>query len=805
MRRSMVLSLVSLAGCLDFVGAEAQFCALRPELCADGGRDAGGIHDSGIDAGNRTDAGVDAGVFDAGLDGGDFDAGLDGGGFDAGLDAGEIDAGFDAGEFDAGFDAGLPRVCGDTRIESPEVCDDGNTTPGDGCDPTCRYFNRLTHLSGSPGTQSFADSVVGIGARYGNVTGLTTDGTSLFVADRTNRAIREVDLSTGATSTMLGGPSIEELTDGGTLRGPVDVDYHPLADGGTGAMYLADDDWQGNSGRVLRVDFFDPPGFRVARPYLSSAPGVRAVAAGYLNSFERVVTLTSSQLIQTRVLGSGSSASEASLGQTPALEGLAGSQCNDVTFVGTTSLADGGLVSKYVVTCDTALLQLTALGTSPPVTMLTGSTTAGCTDGTAVAARLTGARRLAWEGGSTAVFIDQGCNRVRRVNLITGAVSAVAGVNQSTGSISDGPNAQATFSSLSAVGAAQGFVFAAENARVRRIDGTTTRVFSGAPTRPAQVFGRDAGYIGSGGIAVDAQHVYSVVPFQQLVLRTSLVTGEAQPVTFITSDPMGRFPGPLARLGDQLYVAYANGNVRRVDLTRLPTDGSVPDGGIVDSPFWGRGMASESVTALTTDGTTLWGVTAQNRLVRFSPDGGLTPLAGAPNGMTVVDGVGVAAQLADPTALTWAAGALWFLDGAPLLGRGTVLRRYDLDGGLVTTVLGVSGDPRRVDGPGASVGDAGTARLAGGLGLAGNSTTLLIADVGRDGVQQGETQGPTLRLYDLATGQLTTAAGQPGNASFLSGTGRATLVFNPSQLAWDGVGRRFVIFDRSELVFSTFE
>lgn len=45
---------------------------------------------------------------------------------------------FDAARADGPVDAGPPGVCGNGRLERDEVCDDGNTDGGDGCDGSCR-------------------------------------------------------------------------------------------------------------------------------------------------------------------------------------------------------------------------------------------------------------------------------------------------------------------------------------------------------------------------------------------------------------------------------------------------------------------------------------------------------------------------------------------------------------------------------------------------------------------------------------------------------------------------------------------
>ncbi|MCB9539209.1 MAG: hypothetical protein H6704_23590 [Myxococcales bacterium] len=38
----------------------------------------------------------------------------------------------------------IEAVCGDGTVDATEACDDGNTTPGDGCDATCRVETPAT-------------------------------------------------------------------------------------------------------------------------------------------------------------------------------------------------------------------------------------------------------------------------------------------------------------------------------------------------------------------------------------------------------------------------------------------------------------------------------------------------------------------------------------------------------------------------------------------------------------------------------------------------------------------------------------
>jgi sugar lactone lactonase YvrE len=56
------------------------------------------------------------------------------------------------------------------------------------------------------GAGSFADGAPTI-VRFNKPSGITTDGVSLFVADTLNRAIRQINIATGVTSTLAGNPT----------------------------------------------------------------------------------------------------------------------------------------------------------------------------------------------------------------------------------------------------------------------------------------------------------------------------------------------------------------------------------------------------------------------------------------------------------------------------------------------------------------------------------------------------------------------------------------------------------------------
>ncbi len=70
----------------------------------------------------------------------------------------------------------------------------------------------VTTLAGD-GTRGFADGT-GAAARFNGAHGLTTDGTTLWVADRNNHAVRSIVLATGVVNTLVGDPTAGLERDG---------------------------------------------------------------------------------------------------------------------------------------------------------------------------------------------------------------------------------------------------------------------------------------------------------------------------------------------------------------------------------------------------------------------------------------------------------------------------------------------------------------------------------------------------------------------------------------------------------------
>ena len=99
------------------------------------------------------------------------------------------------------------QSCGDNVVGAGEKCDDGNTANGDACNPTCNFGNTTSLFAGAPGVPGNLDGA-GNAARFGSAAvgagTMTVDATHLFVADEGNHTLRRVDVATALVQTIAG-------------------------------------------------------------------------------------------------------------------------------------------------------------------------------------------------------------------------------------------------------------------------------------------------------------------------------------------------------------------------------------------------------------------------------------------------------------------------------------------------------------------------------------------------------------------------------------------------------------------------
>jgi hypothetical protein len=277
--------------------------------------------------------------------------------------------------------------------------------------------NVVTTLAGSAGQTGVANGA-GTDARFNGPTGLTTDGSFLYICDTGNSAIRRLNLTT-----------------------PYQVDT--LAGLALNPGYL---DGSGTSAR-----FRNPQGITYDGTYLYVADTGNNAIRRLKASGQDVITLA---------------------GQTSGLPGYADGYFPFVAFNTPTGLTTDG---TFLYICDTAnqlirWLQLSGNANGYPVGTLAGTAgVAGSTDAVGTAARFNGPQEVTTDG-SWLYVSDTGNDTVRTVTIGSGQVATLAGSAGNPGSV-DGTGSVARFKALTGItsGGAQLFVADSGNELIRQV------------------------------------------------------------------------------------------------------------------------------------------------------------------------------------------------------------------------------------------------------------------------------------------------------------------------------------------------
>ncbi|MHB1230665.1 MAG: NHL repeat-containing protein [Halothiobacillus sp.] len=241
----------------------------------------------------------------------------------------------------------------------------------------------VTTLAGST-TPGFADGIgLAAGFNYPTDVALDASGTTLYVADSYNNEIRKINLTTGMVTTFAGS----------TTPGSAD---------GTG----------------LAASFHYPKGVKL------DASGNLYIADFNNNEIRKI---TPAGVVTTLA---GSTTPGAADGTGPAAafnhpKGIA------VDASGTIYVGDVG---------NNEIRKVTPAGV---VTTLAGSTTPGSANGIGVAASFNAPKGVALNGNGTLLYVADGNNEIRKIDLATGMVTTLAG--STTPGATNGPAASASF------------------------------------------------------------------------------------------------------------------------------------------------------------------------------------------------------------------------------------------------------------------------------------------------------------------------------------------------------------------------
>ncbi len=423
----------------------------------------------------------------------------------------------------------------------------------------------------------------------------------------------------------------------------------------------------------------------------------------------------------------------------------------------------------------------------------------GDTDGIGTAARFRSPEGVTSDGAGTLFVADWDGQVIRKIDVATGTVTTLAGSPLNSGS-ADGTGPAARFNCPAGVasdGAGNLFVTDNLNHTIRKIV-----IATGAVTTFASVPGESGTTDGTGtaarftsptGITSDGAgnlYVTDRHAIRTIVIATAAVTTLAgASLALGSTDGTGtaaRFQAPwgMAREGaGNLFVAdNQNHTIRKIVVATgevstfagSPGQGGSSDGRGTAARFgYPKGIASDGAGNLfivDTGDSSHFGNNTIRKLVIAT--GEVTTLAGSPGQSGNRDGTGADARFLDPVGIaTDGAGNLFVADTGNY-----AIRKIVTDDATVSTLAGSPQNFGNADGVGAD------ARFYLPTGLASDDTgNLFVADAWNS----------TIRKVVIATGEVSTLAGSPGQWGSADGVGAAARLQYPQALASDNAGNLF--------------
>ncbi len=421
-------------------------------------------------------------------------------------------------------------------------------------------------------------------------------------------------------------------------------------------------------------------------------------------------------------------------------------------------------------------------------TTVAGLSLIGSADGAGTAAKFYYPYGITTDGVNLYVA-DSNNNTIRKIVISTGAVSTIAGSAGSYGSAdSIGTAARFDYPDGITTDGTNLYVVDSGNCTVRKIV-----ILTGAVTTFAGSAGSCGSTDGTGtaarfnyptGITTDVTNLYVAdtgnSTIRKIVILTGAVTtiaGSAQ-ITGATDAPLG--PGTVARFnnprgittdGLNLYVADTNNStIRKIAIfTGIVSTiaGSAQLFGSTDAPV-GPGTAARFnyPNGVTTDGLNLYVVDSNNNTIRkiVISSGAVSTIAGS-GGYGSADGIGTAARFNYPTGITTDGANLYVADS-----QNSTIRKIVIFTVAVTTIAGSAGSNGSADGTGTA------ARFNYPSGITTDGANLYVAD----------TNNSTIRKIVISTGAVSTFAGSAGSNGSADGTGTAARYNYPSGITTDG-------------------
>ncbi len=526
---------------------------------------------------------------------------------------------------------------------------------------------QVTTLAGTAGVAGSTDGI-GSTASFNSPSGITTDGTNLYVADAGNNTVRQIVIATGQVTTLAGAAGVVGSINGTGLSASFNSPEGITTDGKN--LYVTD--MYNDTIRQIVIATGQVTILAGTGQTPGSTDGTGA-AAGFQNP--KGITTNGTNLYVTDTYNDTIRQIVIATGQVTTLAGTA-------EAAGST---DGtGATAKFNwpegITTDGTYLYVTDTGndtirkiliTTGQVTTLAGAANIGSTDGIGTSANFWNPVGIATDGTNLYVA-DASNDTVRQIVIATGKVTSLAGTVETVGS-TDGAGTVASFYEPNGIttDGTNLYVTDSGNNTIRQIVISTGTVSTLAGTAGVQGSGDYTGAAASFwsplGITTDGINLYVTDSGNDTIRQIVIATGQVTTLAGIAgtsgsalstdgTGSLARFYGPygITTDGANLYVADSgNDTIRQIVITtgQVTTLAGRPGiAGLAD----GMGSAArfQNPRGITTDGTNLYVTDTVNNTIRqiVIATGQVTTIAGSAKGYT--DGKGAAARFNWPEGVT---------------------------------------------------------------------------------------------------------------------------------------------------------
>jgi len=581
-----------------------------------------------------------------------------------------------------------------------------------------------TTLAGLAGASGSVDGI-GSAARFMSPSGLVVAGGKVFVADNGDATIREVDIATGAVTTVAGSSGVWGVTDDAGSAARFGQPFGITTDGTN--LYVSDEYY--HTIRKIVIGTYVVTTLAGAASSPGSANGTGTAAKFYM---PKGMTFTGGNLFVADSYNNTIRQIEVATGVVTTLAGTAGAYGSmDGTGAGARfsspyDLGTDGVDTLYVADAGTVVRKIVI--STAVVTSLAGTSGAqGNVDGTGSAARFYGAMGIIVDG-LNAFISDSSNHTIRKMVISSGDITTLAGTGVKKGSI-DGTGDAARFNYPADLATYGDYLLVADswNQVIRRVEISTGSVttFAGTTGVPGSINGTGtaAKFSYPEGVATDGTYVFVADTGNHTIRKIVIATGEVTTLAGTanasgSNDGTGaaaRFYGPksLSVVAGNLYVTdMINSTIRKIVITT----------------------------------------------------GEVTTFAGVAGVQAADDGIGAAAKLSGPAGITTDGINLFVAD------RGNqVIRKIVIATAEVSTLAGTKNWSGSDDGP------VGVAKFGDVFAITTDGVNLFVSD----------RQNFSIRQVSIATGVTTTLAG--GIQGAADGTGSAARFWHTSGLVTNGL------------------